>query len=176
MSEQDNVERVQRFYKALFAGDIPATLDMAAEDIEILIFGSTKIPWTGPRRGRHELERNLRMITEGLEFQVFQMDEFILARDSVVILGHERQQFWAVGKLRRTKLKKWASTREKSRQAEGESQGETEQDGWRWYSARDFQGGEHTWALPVRLQATGRERAEKQLTARGYGLASASSR
>jgi uncharacterized protein len=99
MSEQDHVEIVQGFYKALFAGDIPATLAMATDDVEVLIFGSSKIPWTGPRRGRHELERNLRMITEALEFQVFQMDEFIVARDSVIILGHERCRVKATSRV-----------------------------------------------------------------------------
>src|SRR5215831_20962478 len=34
-------------------------------------------------------------------------------------------------------------------------------------AARDCQGGEHTWALPVRLQTPGRGGAEKQLAARG---------
>jgi ketosteroid isomerase-like protein len=40
-----------------------------------------------------------KMLTEFLEFQVFQPDEFIAGHDSVVVLGHERCRVKATGRL-----------------------------------------------------------------------------
>jgi ketosteroid isomerase-like protein len=99
MSEQDNVQTVQRFYNALFAGDIPTTLTLVTEDVDVLMYGAPIIPWTGPRRGRRELEQNLRLITDAHEFQAFQMNEFIVAKESVVILGNERCRVRATGRV-----------------------------------------------------------------------------
>jgi ketosteroid isomerase-like protein len=39
----------------------------------------------------------MKMLTEFLEFQIFQPDEFIVGRDSVVVLGHERCRVKATG-------------------------------------------------------------------------------
>jgi ketosteroid isomerase-like protein len=40
-----------------------------------------------------------KMLTDYLEFQVFQPDEFIVGSDSVVVLGHERCRVKATGRI-----------------------------------------------------------------------------
>ena len=39
------------------------------------------------------------MLTESLEFRVFQPDEFIVSKDSVVVLGHERCRVKATARI-----------------------------------------------------------------------------
>ncbi len=98
MSEQDNLQTVQRAYKAFIEGDLPAILNLVTDDVEFLQTVS-KIPWAHPWRGRHGVEQYFRTLTEALEFQVFQADEFIVAGDSVVALGHERCRVRATGRV-----------------------------------------------------------------------------
>lgn len=101
MSEQKNLETVQRAYKAFAEGDIPALLKFATDDVE-WNFPPTYagIPWAQrPWRGRDGVQQAFTMLTESLEFQVFQPDEFIVSRDSVVVLGHERCRVRATGRV-----------------------------------------------------------------------------
>ena len=90
MSEKENLQTVQRIYKAIVEGDIPTRLSLVTDDIDLHFFGSNKIPWAGTWRGRDGLGQFLGRIAEALEFQVFQPDEFIAAGNQVVVLGHER--------------------------------------------------------------------------------------
>ena len=101
MSEQENLEIVQRGYKAFAEGDLPTLLKLLADDVE-WNFPPTYvgIPWTQhPWRGRDGVQQAMKMLTEFLEFQVFQPDEFIAGHDSVVVLGHERCRVKATGRL-----------------------------------------------------------------------------
>ena len=98
MSEQDSLQTVQHAYKAFVEGDLPAFLNLLTDDVEFLQTPS-KLPWAHSWRGRQGVEQYLRTLTEALEFQVFQADEFIVARDSVVVLGHERCRVRATGRV-----------------------------------------------------------------------------
>jgi uncharacterized protein len=55
--------------------------------------------WSTPIHGREEFETLWQAIFEALEFQVFQPDEFIVGRDTVVVLGHERCLVRATGRV-----------------------------------------------------------------------------
>jgi ketosteroid isomerase-like protein len=106
MSEQENLEIVQRGYKAFAEGDLPTLLELLADDAE-WNFPPTYvgIPWAQhPCRGRDGVQQAMKMLTELLEFQVFQPDEFIVGRDSVVVLGHERCRVKATGRIVEAKL------------------------------------------------------------------------
>jgi ketosteroid isomerase-like protein len=50
MSEQENVQIVQRIYDA-FGSDLAAILSLMADDVDWKFFGSGRIPWAGPRVG-----------------------------------------------------------------------------------------------------------------------------
>jgi len=90
MSGQSGIEVVQRAYKAIGEGDIPTRLSLVTDDLDLFMFGSEKIPMAGRWRGREGLEQFLSIIADSLEFQIFQPDEFIVAGNDIVVLGHER--------------------------------------------------------------------------------------
>lgn len=100
MSEQENLQIVQRIYKAFAEGDLPAMLNLMGDDVEMQDYFSAKVlTRAGSRSGRHAVEEFFRMVAESIEFQVFQPVEFIVARDSVVVLGHERCRVRATGRV-----------------------------------------------------------------------------
>jgi uncharacterized protein len=90
MSKQDNLQKVRRAYKAFAEGDLAALLNLVTNDVEFLPPVIASVPWTHAWRGRKEVEQYFRTLAEALEFQEFAADEFIVSRDSVVVLGHER--------------------------------------------------------------------------------------
>jgi uncharacterized protein len=101
MSEKENLEIVQRGYKAFTEGDISTLLNLLADDVD-WNFPPTYagIPWAQhPWRGRDGVMQATKMLTDYLEFQVFQPDEFIVGSDSVVVLGHERCRVKATGRI-----------------------------------------------------------------------------
>jgi ketosteroid isomerase-like protein len=57
MGEQQNVETVRRLYQLMNDGDLPAVLKMMADDVELFLFGSAKVPWAGHWRGRDGAEQ-----------------------------------------------------------------------------------------------------------------------
>jgi ketosteroid isomerase-like protein len=99
MSNQPAVEVVQRIYKAIVEGDIPARLSLVTDDFDLRLFGSDKVPMAGRWRGREGLEQFLTIIADSLEFQIFQPDEFIIAGNDVVVLGHERCVVRSTGRV-----------------------------------------------------------------------------
>jgi ketosteroid isomerase-like protein len=103
MSENDDVRTVRRIYDAFVGGDLPAAVGLMAEDIELLppVFaGVTAVPgWGRSWHGRREVEQYLTTLAETLEFEVFQPDEFVVAPENVVVLGHERCRVRATGHL-----------------------------------------------------------------------------
>ncbi|MBV8360751.1 MAG: nuclear transport factor 2 family protein [Deltaproteobacteria bacterium] len=92
MNEQANLQTVQRFYQTINDGDLGATLKLIADDLDWKDAGADKeiYSWSTPVHGREEFEHYGKATFEALEFQVFQPDEFIVDRDTVVVLGHER--------------------------------------------------------------------------------------
>ncbi len=54
-------------------------------------------PWSVRRHGPEGVEQYGRELFEALEFQEFQPDEFIVDRQTVVVLGHERYLVRATG-------------------------------------------------------------------------------
>jgi ketosteroid isomerase-like protein len=44
MSEQLTVEAVRRIYQLTNHGDLPSVLNMVSDDVELFLFGSSKVP------------------------------------------------------------------------------------------------------------------------------------
>jgi ketosteroid isomerase-like protein len=65
----------------------------------LLFFGSRKIPWAGPRRGRSRVEQFFKAAAAAFDVEAFQPDEFLVAGDTIVVLGHERMKMRATGLL-----------------------------------------------------------------------------
>lgn len=99
MSEQDHLRTVQLIGKALLEGDLPAIMKLCTDDLEILTAPSTIVPWAGRWQGLQLAEQYFRKIAETIEFQEYGADEFIVSKDSVVVLGHERCLVRASGRV-----------------------------------------------------------------------------
>ncbi len=52
MSERENVLVLQQIYTAVGRGDIPALLNLLAEDVDWKMTGPSVLPWAGSRHGR----------------------------------------------------------------------------------------------------------------------------
>ena len=105
MSDQANVGVVQQGYEALGRGDIPALLDLMADDVEWTLQGPPVIPWAGTRRGREGVAKFFSLLGETLEFERFEPREFVAQGDTVVVLGYERSLVKPTG---RTFGQEWA--------------------------------------------------------------------
>ena len=105
MSDPTNVDVVQRFYGAFGQGDIPATLDLLADDVEWTFQAPTVIPFAGTRRGREGVVEFFSLVGETLEFQQFEPREFVRQGDTVVVVGYERNLIKPTG---RTFEQEWA--------------------------------------------------------------------
>jgi uncharacterized protein len=93
MSEQENLKTVQRFYNGASDGDIARLWSKLMTD---------DVDWIGSSIRRHGREQVVQLGKEtlaALEFQEFQPDEFIVGRDTVVVLGHERCLVRATGRV-----------------------------------------------------------------------------
>ncbi len=101
MSGQENLEIVRRGYKAFSEGDMRTLRNLLAEDVE-WHFPPTYagIPWAQhPWRGWDGYLQANKLLSQFLEFQVYQPDEFIAGGDSVVVLGHERCRLKASSRI-----------------------------------------------------------------------------
>jgi hypothetical protein len=101
MSEQENLEIVRRNYKAFVEGDLSTFRELLHEEVEVTYFPTySGIPWAQHSwRGRDEVLQSIKIMTDQLELEVFEPDEFIAGNDSVVVLGHERFRIKATGRV-----------------------------------------------------------------------------
>jgi uncharacterized protein len=90
MSEQENLQTARRFYEVVNAGDIAGVLSLVTDDIDWKDAGAGNLPWSTSCRGREEFERYGSKFFSVLEVRAFQPEEFMVGRDSVVVIGFER--------------------------------------------------------------------------------------
>ena len=90
MSDQTNVDATQRAYEAFGRGDIPAMLEGLTDDVEWTLPGPPVLPWAGTHRGREGVAQFFSLLEENLEFEQFEIREFVAQGDTVVVLGYER--------------------------------------------------------------------------------------
>jgi uncharacterized protein len=100
-----NVAVVQETYEAVGRGDIPALLDLLADDVEWTFQGPSVIPFAGTRRGREGVAEFFSLVGGNLEFERFEPREFVAQGDTVVVLGFERSLVKPTG---RTFEQEWA--------------------------------------------------------------------
>jgi ketosteroid isomerase-like protein len=86
MSEQENTQRVKDIYAAFGLGNLPALLDVLADDVEWVAPGPADVPTAGTYRGKQAVRAWFGTVAENLEFQVFEPREFIAQGDKVVVL------------------------------------------------------------------------------------------
>ncbi len=91
MSEQGNTEIVQQVYAAFLRKDLPAILDLQADDAQWSVAGpGEQIPWAAPRHGRAGVADFLRTLGQWLVAEQFDIREYFAGGDKVVALGYQR--------------------------------------------------------------------------------------
>ena len=99
------MEVVQKTYEAVGRGDIPALLDLLTDDVQWTFRGPSTIPFAGTRCGREGVTEFFSLVGKNLEFQEFELREFVAQGDTVVVLGFERSLVRPTG---RTFEQEWA--------------------------------------------------------------------
>lgn len=84
MSEQLNVEAVRRIYQLTNDGDL-SVLNMLSDDVELFIFGSSKVPWAGHWHGRRGAEQFLIAMGKAAEVND-SLDVLVGAGDAVIAI------------------------------------------------------------------------------------------
>ncbi len=99
MSEQDNVQLVQSLYAAFGRGDIPAILNMLANNSEVTHFGPSDIlPWARTYHGREGWAQFFQDLVETLEPLEFEPRDYVAQGDRVVAFGYFRARVKSTGR------------------------------------------------------------------------------
>jgi uncharacterized protein len=90
MQESQNTKVVQDAYAAFSRGDIPALLDVLADEIVWQgVYGAAPhVPTAGQRRGKPAVAEFFKLVAANIDFSRFEPSEFIATGDKVVALGH----------------------------------------------------------------------------------------
>lgn len=101
----NNVDIVRQTYAAVSRGDIPAVLNLLAEDVDWTLQGPTMIPFAGTHHGRDGVAEFFTLVGETIDFEQFEPRDFVAHGDTVVVLGYERNHIKPTG---RTFVQEWA--------------------------------------------------------------------
>jgi ketosteroid isomerase-like protein len=93
------LEVVQAAYAAFGSGNIPAVLDLMAEDVEWTFRGASGLPYTGTFRGRSVVEKWFASVFQTDDIQAFEPREFLAGGEHVTVLGWERSRALPAGKV-----------------------------------------------------------------------------
>jgi ketosteroid isomerase-like protein len=93
------LEGVRQAYQAFGRGDVPAVLDLVAEQVDWQFRGAKRLPYTGAFKTKAEVARWFTSIAEVDDIQGFEPREFIDGGDHVTVLGWERTAARPGGKV-----------------------------------------------------------------------------
>jgi ketosteroid isomerase-like protein len=85
---EQNTQRAKDGYAAFMRGDIPAVLELLADDTEWVVPGPSDIPMAGAHQGKQAVLAFFGALGETLEFHIFEPRAFIAQGDTVVALIH----------------------------------------------------------------------------------------
>jgi ketosteroid isomerase-like protein len=89
---------VQQIYEAFGRRDLPAILNVVADDVDWEFVGSANLPYAGRRRNRKEVADFFAAIPRADDIHAFEPREFIEASEHVTVLGWERSTALDTGK------------------------------------------------------------------------------
>ena len=99
MSAQDNVRVVQQFLQALGARDIPAGMQLLADDVVLVSPGPPElVPWAGEYHGPDGVGQYYMAFSQGVETSGMEVREIIAQGDKVVVLGQHTGLVRATGR------------------------------------------------------------------------------
>ena len=81
---------VKRAYEAFGRKDVPAILELVANEVDWEFVGSARLRYAGRRRNRSEVESFFAAIPGADDIHAFEPREFIEAGEHVTVLGWER--------------------------------------------------------------------------------------
>ena len=84
---EENVNLVKSTYDCFFRGDIEELLSHHTEDIDWEVYGPTELPTAGRRRGKTEVQQFFGQVDELLEFDKFEVQQYVTQGNTVVSLG-----------------------------------------------------------------------------------------
>ncbi len=87
MSTATNI--IQQAYEAFGRGDIPAILELVADEVDWKFVGSPGLPYAGERRNRQEVGNFFAEVQGADDIHHFEPREFIEAGEHVTVLGWE---------------------------------------------------------------------------------------
>jgi ketosteroid isomerase-like protein len=100
MIEQQSIDTIKQLYAAFGRRDLTAVFDGLAEDVEWYLPGPPAIvPFAGLRRGKQQVAEFFKVLSETLEFEQFEVDEFVAQADKVVVLGRSRDRMKSTGRV-----------------------------------------------------------------------------
>lgn len=85
-----NVQQVQDVFQRFGRGDVPAIMEMLADDVIIDFYGPSVVPYAGHWAGKDKARRFFETVLANVEIHQFDPLEFIAERDKVVVFGHLR--------------------------------------------------------------------------------------
>lgn len=93
-NEQENVQLIKQMFAAFGQGDIPAVLDMVAEDVDwqspVTRNPSTHISWAKPRYSRDEVATYFKELSDKVKPEQLEILKFTAQDDRVVVEGRNR--------------------------------------------------------------------------------------
>lgn len=98
MSTEDNRRVVQSVFEAFGRGDVPGVLSHVSEDVVWNAPGPPHVPYYGERRGHAGATEFFVQLGSNVEFEMFEVGEFISEGDAVVVVGRERGRVRGTGK------------------------------------------------------------------------------
>ncbi len=98
MSAEENKRTVQAIFEAFGRGDIPGVLGHVSEDVTWDAPGPSVVPFYGRRRGHEGATEFFVQLGSNVDFERFEVREFIAEGDSVVVTGSERGRVKRTGK------------------------------------------------------------------------------
>jgi ketosteroid isomerase-like protein len=93
------VDVVKQAYGAFSRGDVPAVLDLVADQVDWRFWGASRLPYTGTCKTKGEVGRWFAAIAEVDDIKAFEPREFIDGGDHVTVLGWERTAARPGGKV-----------------------------------------------------------------------------
>jgi len=97
MSTQDNLTIAQGIYAAFGQGNIPAILDVFADDVELHEPPGGEPPFSGVYYGRDGAGTFFQRMIEAVDVLAMEPQEYVAQGETVVVLGHYRFRAKATG-------------------------------------------------------------------------------
>jgi uncharacterized protein len=99
MSEQQNVQLIQRMYDAFGRGDIQTILDHLTDDVDWTFEAPSSIPYSGEMKGRAEVQSKFfGGLADTQDNQKLSISDYVAQGDSVATFGRYSATVKATGK------------------------------------------------------------------------------